>query len=266
MFNLSLRRGKKRADTVNTQIASFSTVVPIVELTIEEQLKVWRDNTPVWNSFPVAGESAVYILGWPGRFDSECQPIGAIVVFNGKRGTARAYPNTVRNAKRITRLGFAKYGYVRNRVGAFQAYTNVVPTGLSIPDHNAILNTARGIVLWDKGIVAYYRDSGKGATELEGQWYSRVYDALRGCKLTSQIWGYAASLNFCPSLEKVEWMEASAPMVQPLILTGSQVLMLDDQLIYWRDRVDVCFEGGDLDGAEFASLYAVAIEGLIGLL
>lgn len=283
---------------MNTQIAKF-TVAPIARLTIDEQLKVWRDNTPVWNNFPVAGQSAVYILGWSREVLSSIgslgeQPIGVILVFNGRRNTIRAYSHTERNYQLIARLPWGMFGYIRNRVGALSAYANVTPSGLAMPDYNAILSTKRGSVMWDRGVVGYYADNSK-VTEIQNVWFDRVADALRGCKMTTQIWSNEAFMNFCPDFNQPQidestpsplgWEEADTfsdyfdqipydpdrdyPMAQestPLILTGSQVMLLDEQLVFWRWRVDQCFLAGDYDGAEFASLYATAVAGLVGLL
>lgn len=281
---------------MNTQIAKF-TVAPVVQLTIDEQLKVWRDNTPVWNYFPAAGQSAVYILGWSSEVvDLGEQPVGVILVFNGRRNTVRAYPHTERNYQLIARLPWGMFGYIRNRVGALSAYANTTPSGLAMPDYNAILYTKRGSVIWDRGVVGYYADSNR-VDEIQNTWFNRVADALRGCRMTSQIWGNEAFMNFCPDFSQPQideptptplgWEEvdtfsdyfdqipydptrdypmASIPPSSPIILTGSQVMLLDEQLVFWRWRADQCFMAGDYDGAEFASLYAVAVAGLVGLL
>lgn len=45
--------------------------------------------------------------------------------------------------------------------------------------------------------------------------------------------------------------------------SASQIVMLNEQLVYWRNRFDVAWDANDLDDCEFCSLFVLAVEALI---
>lgn len=193
---------------MNTQIAKFQTQ-PQPQITIEEQIKIWRDNTPIWDQFPTPDQSGVFVFGWGNEYLHEDDPGGVIVVFNAERGKVRAYPNTLRNQSRLMGL-FGKFGYVQTNVGAKTAYCNEDPRGVKIPSHDGVLVLDRGIVVWNRGYATYIntRYSMRGY-----DLYLGVRNRLLSCNFTVNLWGY--HLVFCPEFTPADPTPEEQPIATP---------------------------------------------------
>lgn len=145
------------------------------------------------------------------------------------------------------------------------------PTGALIPTGDGILYTKDGVVIWNQGIVGYLSTRGQQdewtRAELDG--YNQVYDALRGNQITSDIWG--CLIKFFPVSSPAQEMFVQLPFAEINVnlakvkfqFSASQIVLLDEQLMYWRNRFDVAYLVGDYDDCEFCSLYVVAIDALI---
>lgn len=254
--------------------------------TIERQLEIWRDNTPVWHQFPAPDQTAVYMLGLSEEYVScDEQPRGVIIVFNARRGSVRCYPYNRRNEARITALGLGDYGYINwlnpgSRQTVSHAYCSGAPRGMTIPCYDAILYTKQGCAIWSRGIVGYLSDRGESDkwTGIELDWSFRVIDAIRWNKFTNSLWGcvinHYPELGVFPdqfvNLDQIPYdPEYQYPIAQPatnpapVVLTDSQIILLDEQLVYWRNRCAMAEATGNADDEEFSSLFAVAIASLL---
>lgn len=228
------------------------------------------DFQPV-DRFPSVGQSAIYFLG---EMEEDCNPAlemtGAILVFNAKRHTVRAYRLNRRNAQ--SNLYWGDY-----RVGndTHYAYCDGQPTGALIPTKDGILYTREGIIIWSNGVVGYLSTRGQQDkwTPIELDGYNRVYDALRANSICSDIWG--CLIKFFPASSPPETHSTAYAFDQiPFAAitlereikfqpSSSQIVMLDAQLMYWRNRFVLADLAGDYDDCEFCSLFVFAVEALI---
>lgn len=259
--------------------------------TIEQQLEIWRDNTPVWKQFPEWGQSAIYVLGLSAEYcDPDEQPAGVIIVFGGRSNRMRIYQNNERNKNRVGimagLMGLTDFGYINwlsdsKKLTPSYAYCNGAPQGVAIPHHDAILYACDGCVVWNNGIVGYVQARGEQNkfTGIELDWSNRVIDTLRGNKFTCYLWGHYV-MNFFPvsspatpetdmdqipyNVEVVDAICASnANWGIKFNPSSSQIVLLDEQLMYWRNRRALAELCNDPDDEEYCSLFVLAVEALI---
>lgn len=172
------------------------------QMSIEQQLQVWHNNTPVWHHFPATDQNGVYFLGW-GQEDidkigqSEDQPGGAIVVFNARRKTVRAYRRNERNERRVSRLGIGEFGYVLVDNSSRMAYVDGAPRGAQIPDHNVLLYCKGGTVICNRGVWGFL-SAEMNAPRVETEWFTSVYEQMRRESFEIIVWGQNV-MRFAPN-------------------------------------------------------------------
>lgn len=255
----------------------------------------------VWNQFPEEGNSAAYMLGTPEEFTDDT-PRGVIIVFNARRKTVRAYPRTQRNEERIASLQWGDFGYLDKITNWAYADSKprgvVIPhydALLYCIDGVAICNAGEWGYISDRGSRDRNRTNQWVSVELE--WFNQVYDRLRISNLSIDVWGnfmkFFPALNTQPYESHFEQIPYATMTVadgtaqeitvspQPMRQeefsgfalnwpgavkfspTPRQASELQTQLEYWQSAFDSAWRKGDYDTAEYASLFCMALLGIV---
>lgn len=202
-------------------------------ISIEEQLEIWNANTPRWDNFPARDQSAIYVLGSSFAEDTLG---GVILVFNARRHTVRAYPNTERNQQLCWKVGMlGRFGYIGNSIAYIHLLDGQSPNGIAMPRDLGRLHLLGGkSIYWAGGCAMLFPTPEERNTD-QSDWADSIDDRLVENVLMGRLWGIRIDAWDDSMIDPPQPTIGKSDQIRAELSAGGYVESAKNAIIEWRN-------------------------------